>query len=202
MTKGQRIKKKREELRVSQTDLANAIGISKQTLYKYENDIVANIPSEVIERLSFQLDCSPGYIMGWENSEGLKDCNPKNVVGTKKGVLMKYLVTSSRLREALEESHMTQQQLADKSKVAKASISHYVNGLNEPGNKSAYMMAKVLGVSPAWLMGFDVPKIPQTDPETEMNDIEKAKELYEKYLHAIPEIRSAIDSLLKPKSDP
>lgn len=115
---------------------------------------------------------------------------------------MKYLLTSSRLREALDDNHMTQQQLSDKSKVAKASISHYVNGSHEPGNKSAYMMAKVLGVSPAWLMGFDVPKIPQTDPETEMNDIEKAKELYEKYLHAIPEIRSAIDSLLKPKSDP
>lgn len=110
MTKGQRIKKKREELRISQTDLANAIGVSKQTLYKYENDIVTNIPSDVIERLSFRLDCSPGYIMGWEDYEELKDCDPK--------------------------------------------------------------------------------------------EIEKATELYEKYLHAIPEIRSAIDSLLKPKSDP
>ena len=60
MTKGQRIKKKREEIRVSQTELANAIGVSKQTLYKYENDIVTNIPSDVIERLSFRLDCSPG----------------------------------------------------------------------------------------------------------------------------------------------
>lgn len=110
MTKGQRIKKKREELRVSQTDLANAIGVSKQTLYKYENDIVTNIPSDVIERLSFRLDCSPAYIMGWEDSEELIDCDPR--------------------------------------------------------------------------------------------EIEKAAELYEKYLHAIPEIRSAVDSLLKPKSDP
>ena len=33
-------------------------------------------------------------------------------------------------------------------------------------------------------------------------EVEKAAELYEKYLHAIPEIRSAIDALLKPKSDP
>lgn len=113
---------------------------------------------------------------------------------------MKHLKTASRLREALDENNMTQQDLADKSKVAKASISHYVNGSHEPGNKSAYAMAKVLGVSPAWLMGFDVPKT-DTFTEVEEPDIDKAAELYAKYQKAIPEIRAAVDSLLKPKSD-
>ena len=65
MTKGQRIKSKREALNMSATDLAKKVDISKQTLYKYENDIITNIPSDVIERLSDVLRCSPGYIMGW-----------------------------------------------------------------------------------------------------------------------------------------
>lgn len=69
MTKGRRIREKRESLRLSQTELANKIGVSKQTLYKYENDIVTNIPSDVIERLSDNLGCSPSYIMGWENKD-------------------------------------------------------------------------------------------------------------------------------------
>ena len=69
MTKGQRIKSKRELLNISQTDLANSIGVSKQTLYKYENDIVTNIPSDVIEKLSEKLDCTPAYIMGWEEPD-------------------------------------------------------------------------------------------------------------------------------------
>lgn len=67
MTKGERIKRKREELNISQTDLANQVGISKQTLYKYENDIVTNIPSDVIEKLAKKLECDPAYIMGWED---------------------------------------------------------------------------------------------------------------------------------------
>ena len=51
---------------------------------------------------------------------------------------MKYEVTARRLREALSDMNMTQQELADKSGISKASISHYTNGANEPGNKSAY----------------------------------------------------------------
>ena len=66
MTKGERIKSKREELGISQTDLANSVGISKQTLYKYENNIVTNIPSDIIEQLANKLQCSPAFIMGWD----------------------------------------------------------------------------------------------------------------------------------------
>lgn len=66
MTKGQRIKSKRESLNISQTDLAKKIGVSKQTLYKYEQDIITNIPSDVIERLSEHLECTPAYLMGWD----------------------------------------------------------------------------------------------------------------------------------------
>lgn len=78
MTKGQRIKQKREELNISQTDLANQVGVSKQTLYKYENDIVTNIPSDVIERLSFRLQCDPSYIMGWDLPKEV-DADPRDM---------------------------------------------------------------------------------------------------------------------------
>lgn len=68
MTKGQRIKILRENHNLGQTALAELIEVSKQTLYKYENDIVTNIPSDVIERLASALGVSPGYLMGWESS--------------------------------------------------------------------------------------------------------------------------------------
>lgn len=112
---------------------------------------------------------------------------------------MKYLKTASRLREILDEKRMSQQDLADRSKLGKASISHYVNGSNEPSSKSAFQMAQVLGVTPAWLMGFDVPKYPDTF--IDINKPTEAEELYKRYQEAIPEIRAAVDSLLRPKSD-
>ncbi|MEE1048280.1 MAG: helix-turn-helix transcriptional regulator, partial [Clostridia bacterium] len=51
MTKGQRIRKARESENMTQTELANRLKISKQTLYKYENDIITNIPSNIIEQI-------------------------------------------------------------------------------------------------------------------------------------------------------
>lgn len=65
MTKGQRIRLMRENINMSQTELAKKAGISKQTLYKYENDIVSNIPSDKLEKISDILNTSPAYIMGW-----------------------------------------------------------------------------------------------------------------------------------------
>ena len=66
---GSRIKLRRQELGKSQTDLAREVGISKQTLYKYETGIVTNIPSDKIELLAKKLETSPSYLMGWEIDE-------------------------------------------------------------------------------------------------------------------------------------
>ena len=132
---------------------------------------------------------------------------------------MKYALTAERIKEAMNDLHMTQQELADKSNIGKSSISHYVNGSNEPGNKSAYLLAQVLKVNPAWLMGLDAPKnlikeyayiskIPDSDKSIVVEvrnqdvtldaDVQKALELYDRYKNAIPQVREAVEALLKP----
>ncbi len=66
MTVGERIKKTREGLGMSQVEFANRINVSKQTLYKYENNIITNIPSDKIEAAAKLGNVSPAYLMGWE----------------------------------------------------------------------------------------------------------------------------------------
>lgn len=66
MTVGERIKQLREKLRLSQVDFADKINVSKQTLYKYENNIITNIPSDKIEAAAKVGNISPAYLMGWE----------------------------------------------------------------------------------------------------------------------------------------
>lgn len=73
MTVGERIKFARKDKKISQTDLANACKISKQTLYKYENNIITNIPSDKIEAIANYLFVSPAYLMGWDNEKNLLD---------------------------------------------------------------------------------------------------------------------------------
>ena len=71
MNIGERIKKLRNDIGLSQTELADKIGVSKQTLYKYENGIVTNIPSDKIELLAKYLNTTPAFLMGW-TYEGVK----------------------------------------------------------------------------------------------------------------------------------
>ena len=71
MTIGDRIRATRLAQGIAQIDLANSAHISKQTLYKYESNIITNIPSDKIERIANYLDVTPGYLMGWESGDEL-----------------------------------------------------------------------------------------------------------------------------------
>ena len=69
MTIGERIKITREKLGMSQVDFADKIDVSKQTLYKYENNIITNVPSDKIEAIARIGNVTPSYIMGWDEPE-------------------------------------------------------------------------------------------------------------------------------------
>ena len=71
---------------------------------------------------------------------------------------MKCELTAKRLREAMNDIGIKQRELADQAKIHETSVSQYVNGTHAPSNISAGKLAEVLGVSPVWLMGYDVPK--------------------------------------------
>lgn len=65
MNKGSMLKALREGAGISLTKAAEQVGISKQLLYKYEKDIVVNIPDDTIKKLAILYNSSPAYIMGW-----------------------------------------------------------------------------------------------------------------------------------------
>lgn len=74
MTLAQKIKSKREARGISQTELVKMIGTSKQTLYKYENGIITNIPYNIIKQIADTLSVSPAYLVGWsEQTDDVPD---------------------------------------------------------------------------------------------------------------------------------
>ena len=70
MKVGDRIKLRRKEIGMSQTDLANRVGSTKQNIYKYETGIITNIPSDKIELISAALSTTPAHLMGWDDTAG------------------------------------------------------------------------------------------------------------------------------------
>ena len=63
---GERLKALRIKAGLTQDEVGQHVHISKQTLYKYENGIVTNIPSDKIELLATIYSVTPAYLMGWD----------------------------------------------------------------------------------------------------------------------------------------
>lgn len=93
MTVGDRIRERREYLGMSQTDLAKRVDVSKQTLYKYEMNIITNIPSDKIELIGKVLKISPSYLMGWEKNLALAKTEFSELIPDilSDGVLMEHI---------------------------------------------------------------------------------------------------------------
>ena len=66
MAIGSIIKNRRLELDMTLEEVANIVGVTRATIQKYENGVIANIPSDKIELIAKALRVSPGYIMGWD----------------------------------------------------------------------------------------------------------------------------------------
>jgi transcriptional regulator with XRE-family HTH domain len=63
------IKKKRIELDLTLEYVSRCIGVSRQTVQKYESGIISNIPSDKIESMAECFKTTPAALMGWEESE-------------------------------------------------------------------------------------------------------------------------------------
>ena len=68
MTVGEQIKEVRTRIGMSQVEFADKIDVSKQTLYKYENNIITNIPSDKVEAAALIGGVTPAFLMGWDES--------------------------------------------------------------------------------------------------------------------------------------
>lgn len=64
-----KIKLHRSKLNMTQDDIAKKIGVTKQTIFKYENGIITNIPLDKIELLAQVFGVTPLELTGWESEE-------------------------------------------------------------------------------------------------------------------------------------
>ena len=69
MSVGLRIKAAREQKNLTMDEVAKRCNTTKQTIFKYENEIVTNIPYDKIVLLSKALDVTPSYLFGWDEKE-------------------------------------------------------------------------------------------------------------------------------------
>ena len=134
---GQIIKQKREELGLTQEQLAQMVGYkSRVSINKIE--LQRDVPVKKLKPIADALGIDIRFLI--------------NINAYDEQTISE--ITSARLKSALQQKGYSQQDIAELSGVGKASISQYMNGLHAPGYDSAKKMARYLGVSPEYLMGY------------------------------------------------
>lgn len=92
---------------------------------------------------------------------------------------MKNCTTSQRLKQIMDARGMRQVDVLTAAepyckkygvKLGKNALSQYVAGKVEPGQDKLTILGLALGVSEAWLMGFDVPMERNVTPTAEISD--------------------------------
>lgn len=68
MLPNQRLKQLRQQAGYTLEYVGEQIGVSKQTMQRYESGVIANIPKNRIEELARVYSTTPEYIMGWETT--------------------------------------------------------------------------------------------------------------------------------------
>ena len=60
-----KLKEIRRSKRITLEELAEAIGTSKQTIHRYENGIISNVPHDKVRAMAQVLGVAPTELMGW-----------------------------------------------------------------------------------------------------------------------------------------
>ena len=75
MTTGERMKARRKELGLSAEYVAERLGVSPATIYRYEKGEIEKMPGNILEPISRILNTTPSYLMGWDSSSA-----PENIL--------------------------------------------------------------------------------------------------------------------------
>lgn len=67
MTTGERIKTRRKDLGITADQLAEQIGVSRATIFRYENGDIEKLPVNALVPIANVLHTSVNYLMGWDD---------------------------------------------------------------------------------------------------------------------------------------
>ena len=113
--------------------------------------------------------------------------------------------TGKRLRTIMEERNLKQVDILRMCepycekygvKLAKNDLSQYISDKVQPKQDKLSILGMALGVSEAWLMGYDVPMKPVTKEEHDAAFVKRAVQYYKLIQDLPPEKRKSLEDYL------
>ena len=163
MTVGERMKHRRKEIGMSAEQVAEKLGISPSTVYRYENGEIEKMGIDKLAPIADAIQTTPAYLMGWNNdfsepTEKEIDAVDKVPTGmtaiysaNRPKLLAKF---ADRLKTLRTTKQLSQQDLATQlGCVSKSSINMYERGEREPGLDVLGAIADFFNVDLDYLIG-------------------------------------------------
>ena len=100
VTTGERMKERRKVLGISAEYVAEKLGVSPATIYRYEKGDIEKMPGTILEPISKILCTTPAYLMGWSDQSVSPEPAPAFVLtADEKQLVYDYRDASKEIRE-------------------------------------------------------------------------------------------------------
>lgn len=73
---GDRIKERRKQIGISADALAEHLGVSRSTIFRYENGDIEKVPANLLPGIAKILKTTEAYLMGWKDETSMPTINP------------------------------------------------------------------------------------------------------------------------------
>lgn len=113
---------------------------------------------------------------------------------------MKNSNSQDRIRQIMEYYGINQTEFCKRTGIQKSALSNYLNGTRQPRQDAVSKIADTFGISPSWVMGYDVPmkEIKPIEIIQELEGIsEQDRKILDLYHKADPDSQRAIERILK-----
>lgn len=145
---GGKLKQRRIEEKISAEELANKLGVSKSTIYRYEKGEIAKVPTETLEKISKILNTSPAYFMGWSDIPNNTKSDIVVIYDKLNQIRQEKVLNFASDQLAEQEQENTVSSIFSKKEDGNEYITDYVQGLVAAGrgvfqNDNLYMEVKL-----------------------------------------------------------
>ncbi|MCO4473050.1 XRE family transcriptional regulator [Streptococcus pasteurianus] len=72
MNVGERIKQRRKSMKMSADQLAERVGVSRSTIFRYEKGDIEKVGPDVLKGIAKALNTTPSFLMGWDDIQESK----------------------------------------------------------------------------------------------------------------------------------
>jgi transcriptional regulator with XRE-family HTH domain len=152
-TLGEKIREVRTALGFTQQEIAEKLDVKKQTIHKYENGTIKNIPLDKLEALASVLETSIEHLLGL-NDKSIKDemdsgqDKNESISSTKNDL-------SNKIKLLLKDRHLTKYRLSVDTAIPASTIQEFTEYGRYPSVPNLIKLARYFGVSVDFLLGIE-----------------------------------------------